>query len=46
MDSFILSMKALVWLFGVLFGAAAALAMVNYIVRRLGGCIPGKISCR
>ncbi len=46
MDSLMLSIKALLWLFGLLFGAAAALAMVNYIVGRLGGCIPGKISCR
>jgi|GEM_PF-4617346 len=41
-----LSIKALLLISAVLFGGIVALAMVDYIVRRLGGCLPGRISCR
>jgi len=41
-----LSIKALLLIFAVLFGGIVAFTMVDYIVRRLGGCIPGRISCK
>ncbi len=41
-----LSIKALLLISAVLLGGVVAFGMVDYIVRRLGGCIPGRISCR
>lgn len=41
-----LAIKALLLTVAVLFGGIVAFNMVDYIVRRLGGCIPGRISCK
>jgi hypothetical protein len=41
-----LYIKALLLILVVLFGGIVAFAMVDYIVRRLGGCLPGRISCK
>ena len=41
-----LSIKALLLLSAVLFGGIVAFSAVDYIVRRLGGCLPGRISCK
>lgn len=41
-----IAIKAFLLMSAVLFGGIAGLAMIDYIVRRLGGCLPGRISCR
>ncbi len=41
-----LTVKGLLLMSGVLFGGAVALSTVDYIVRRLGGCLPGRTSCK
>ncbi len=41
-----IAIKAFVLISVVLFGGIVGLSMVDYIVRRLGGCLPGRISCK
>ena len=41
-----LAMKGFLLISGVLFGGIVALSLVDYIVKRLGGCLPGRISCK
>jgi hypothetical protein len=41
-----LSLKLLLLLFAVLFGGIVALSSVDYIVKRFGGCLPGRMSCK
>jgi len=41
-----IAIKAFLLISVVLFGAIAGLSMIDYIVRRLGGCLPGRISCK
>jgi hypothetical protein len=41
-----IAIKAMLLVSGVLFGGIVAFGMVDYIVRRLGGCMPGRISCK
>jgi len=40
------SIKAFLLVSAVLFGGIVAIAMVDYLVRKLGGCLPGRISCK
>jgi hypothetical protein len=41
-----LVIKALLLISAVLLGGIVAFNMVDYIVRRLGGCIPVRMSCK
>ena len=41
-----IAIKALLLISAVLFGGIVALCMVDYVVKRLGGCLPGRISCK
>jgi hypothetical protein len=41
-----IAIKAFLLTSAVLFGGIVGFAMIDYIVRRLGGCLPGRISCK